>query len=140
MGEKIPLGGAGQAIIKSELEPLTAEDRLRIVEAKLEAMSRAFYETKAMLAAKESNVNAYLTGVPVAINNEGVPLNTSYIGIVEDVPYILTVREDGKYYIGDTQYLSLSSAAEAVGAPLRKSGWRFWKAADGTPMKQLYKM
>lgn len=139
MGEKIPLGSAAQGITKSEIEPQTAEERLQVLEKKLEAMSIAFYETRAVLADKENSFNAYLVGTPVATNKDGVPLNTSYIGIVDGIPYILTVKEDGNYYIGNIQYTSLSSAAAAVGAPNRKSGWRFWKAADGTSMKQLYR-
>jgi len=54
-------------------------------------------------------------------------------------PFICTVGQDGRYYVNDFPYDSLSSAAAGVGAPQRKSGWRFWKMLDGRPVKEVFK-
>lgn len=64
--------------------------------------------------------------------------NTSFIGFVGNTPHILTVDAEGKYIVNKKEYSSLSSAAESVGAPVRKSGWVFWKLADGRTIKEAY--
>jgi hypothetical protein len=140
MGRMVPLGQttAYSIVARTTDTPQIVEDRIAILENRLNAMTLAFYETRAALAEKERSQNAYSI-FPHKFNRDGIPMNTSYIGMVNETAHILTVSTDGNYYIGNIQYPSLSAAAAAVGAPERKSGWRFWKTADGTSLKQLFR-
>ena len=51
---------------------------------------------------------------------------------------IMKVDADG-YIVGLIKHKSMSAAAEAAGAPKRKSGWRFWKLPDGRSAKEVYR-
>lgn len=58
-----------------------------------------------------------------------IPEGTVLIGITRGVPYYCEVR-NGAFYVGITQYPTLSAAAEGVSG-VRRSGWTFWKMSGG---------
>lgn len=72
------------------------------------------------------------------INRDGLPLNTSFIGISKGTPFVMVVNAEGKYVVGMDAYDSLSAAAEAVSG-VRRSGWTFWRLLDRkTTLKEAY--
>ena len=138
--KQVALGtGVERGGLAESKEPQTTAERLDRVEEKLEAMTRAFHATRHMLAKKESNsniVDEVFGGEPK--NRDNVPLNSTLIGTTHGLPYILVVNELGEYMVGTTTYLSLSAAAEGISG-VRRSGWVFWKTADGRTAKEAYR-
>lgn len=120
-------------------EPITAEEKIAVLEKRLAYMTKAFYTAKQALANKKGNQNAYEDpDIPYTPNKHGVPVNSNFFGITRDVPYILYVANNGNYYVNNKKYPSLSSAAEAVSG-VRRSGWTFWKLPDGRTIKEVYR-
>jgi len=144
MDKVLELGKGRKDIVGVLAQPQTVEDRITILESQLKAMTHAFYSVRRVLE-KEKRDNAgedaYNPGIPAdeAINKDGIPINATLVGITKHAPYILNVGPDGRYYVNNVPYPSLSAAAKAVGAPERKSGWRFWKTIDGTSVKDVYR-
>ena len=143
MGKILTLGKGRKDVVGVMANPQTMEERITVLESQLKAMTHAFYSVRRALEKEknEASQDAYNPGVPieVALNKDGIPINTVLVGITEQAPFILTVGEDGLYHVNEAVYPSLSSAAEGVGAPLRKSGWRFWKTLDGLPAREVYR-
>ena len=134
LGTGVEMGGLAES-----KEPRTTAERLDRLEEKLEAMTRAFHATRHMLAKKESNANIVdevFGGEPK--NKDNVPLNSTLIGVTQGLPYVLVVNELGEYMVGKNTYMSLSAAAEGVSG-VRRSGWVFWKTADGKTAKEAYR-
>lgn len=130
------VASSGVAAIK---KPQTVEDRLTALEEKIHAITIAFHATRNMLAKKESpEVKADPHFGQQPTNKDGVPLNSTLIGITKGVPYILVVNELGEYLVGNNKYHSLSAAAEAVSG-VRRSGWTFWKTAEGITVKEAFR-
>jgi hypothetical protein len=144
MGRTLELGKGRKDIVGVLARPQSVEDRITILESQLKAMTHAFYSVRRVLEKEKGDrgEDAYNPGIPpdAAINKDGIPINTTLMGITEFAPYILTVGNDGLYYVNNVPYPSLSAAAAAVGAPLRKSGWRFWKTLDGSSVKEVYRL
>ncbi len=136
MGIKVALGKAsvkaGKAIV---VKAKSTEDRLDVLEnmvaTLLDLSSRVMNGEK-----PEQSLNAY-AGMPK--NRDGIPIGISLLGQSKHGPRILSVTEDG-YYVGSTQYQSLSAAAEDVSGIIRKSGWVFWKLPNGKSLKEVYKI
>jgi Zn-dependent M32 family carboxypeptidase len=74
------------------------------------------------------------------LNKDGLPLNSAFIGVTKNQPHpiILTVETDGTYKIGSKKFGSLSAAAKEVSG-VRRSGWTFWKTAQGQTLKEAFK-
>lgn len=66
-----------------------------------------------------------------------IPNGTVFRGTTKGRTYFLKVR-DGKFYVGNQEYDSLSSAAAGVSG-VRRSGWTFWKLKDGRTAKNAFK-
>lgn len=70
-----------------------------------------------------------------------VPEGTVLIGETRGVPYYCEVK-DGAFYVGVTQYLTLSAAAQGVSG-VRRSGWTFWRLSggkhNGKTVKEVFK-
>lgn len=118
--------------------PENIVERLAWLEARIAAMQEAFNITKTTLIKKENaepTQNAYES---IEKNREGLPLNTCLIGKTKGTPYVLTIWKDGKYYIGNKEFASLSAAAQHVSG-VRRSGWAFWKLPDGRTVKEVFK-
>ena len=143
MAKNLTLGKGSKNIVGVLAVPISTEDRVAVLEAQLKAMTHAFYSVRRVLKEDkdERGEDAYNPGIPpnAAINKDGIPINTTLIGITEQAPFVLVIGNDGLYYVNNVPYPSLSAAAKSVGAPLRKSGWRFWKTLDGCPVKDVYR-
>ena len=109
------------------------EDKVSELEAKVAAMAEMFYRLRKSKCSVEDRPK-------VAVNKEGIPLNSHYIGTVRgiELPYVLHVNNEGKYFIGSEEFSSLSAAAEAVSG-VRRSGWTFWHDFTGKSLKELYR-
>ncbi len=115
------------------VKPKTVEERVDLLEA---MVSNLLQINAGLIKEKiESSSNAYES----SLNKQGIPIGTCLLGSARGgVPRVLSVSKDG-YFIGDTQFNSLSSAAEAVSGVIRKSGWVFWKLPDGRTAKEAFK-
>jgi len=110
--------------------PKTLEERMSILEAKIDALA----EMVSLIQEKEG-VREDVVYDP-NLNADGIPYHTNLIGITQGQPYVITVREDA-YYLGNTPFRTLSAAAKAV-CGHRKSGWVFWKLVDGRTAKEAF--
>lgn len=141
MGDAIALaerGATSSAQANLVKEPSSTEEKIKMLEAKLAAVQEAFFITRKALIQKdqaEPSLNAY-DGDDV--NKDGLPVESCLMGITRRVPYVLTIGKDGRYYIGDNVFTSLSAAAEHVSG-VRRSGWVFWKLLDGRTVKEVFK-
>jgi len=139
MNKKIALGQtfSGKSGTGKLAEPINTEEKIQILEQRLEFMTKAFYAAKQALANKKGNQNAYEEpGMPM--NKHGIPLNSSFFGTSRGVPYVLYVSNNGRYFVSNEEYPSLSAAAEAVSG-VRRSGWTFWKLPGGRTVKEVYR-
>jgi len=134
MGEAVELG---KAVKKSAtgiaVKPQNIEDRVAALENMIANIMAVNISSHNKPGARSSN--AY-ENVPT--NKDKIPIGISMIGLTKFGPRILTVAEGG-YYVGTTMYSSLSAAAEAESGIIRKSGWVFWKLADGRTAKEAFK-
>ena len=123
LGQAVKSNGVGLAISKKELSD---QERIFVLEQQIDHMKKMIQSLKTKKA-------------PSNLNKDGVPIGIECWGTTEKVPYLLTmtVEIDG-YRIGNSKYTSLSAAAEAVSG-VRRSGWVFWKKANGETLKKLYK-
>lgn len=140
MGNEVPLASASnaKAIVVDKNPPTNIEERIRWLEARLSAVQEAFAVTRSALINKENTEPTSNAYDDVDKNHEGLPLSTCLIGVTKGVPYVLTVWKDGKYYIGNKEFTSLSAAAQHVSG-VRRSGWTFWKLPDGRTVKEVFK-
>lgn len=128
---KTSVKGACLALARTKLSP---EDRIAVLEQQLEHMQRSIVEIQKRL--KENSENAYTAE---EVNKKELPIGLHCIGTSEKLPHpvILVVEEDG-YRVGSRVFNSLSAAAEAVSG-VRRSGWAFWRIADGRTLKEAFK-
>jgi hypothetical protein len=110
--------------------PKTAEERLAIIEAKVDMLAEIV-----SLLQEKGDIREDAPVDPNS-NGDGIPYYTNLIGVTKGQPYVLTVREDS-YYLGNKPYRTLSAAAKAV-CGHRKSGWVFWKLVDGRTVKEAF--
>jgi len=66
-----------------------------------------------------------------------IPEGTTLHCKTKGLSYFCQVKPDG-FYVGETQYDSLSAAAEGISG-VRRSGWTFWKLPNGKTVKEVYK-
>lgn len=128
----------GKAVSKKGIalavQPKSHEERLCL----LETMVRNLLEINSRILAEktDNSSNAYADD---ALNRDGLPYDICFVGADKNgFPRMLTVKKDG-YFVGETKFSSLSSAAEAVSGVVRKSGWVFWKLSDGRTVKEVFK-
>lgn len=134
MGKKLVLGEAADSGSGVVVKPKTLEERLIVLERKVDLIAKAFQTVKDHVEGKrkEPHYNEDLGDV----NKDGIPLETNLMGTTRGVSYVLIVREDG-YYVGIRPYPSLSAAALGVSGS-RRSGWTFWKVPDGRTAKEAF--
>lgn len=140
MLKKLPLGSSVPTGIGIVAEPQGVEERLKLLETKLSAMTEAFYVARNALIEKgKENNNAYENvDVEAETNKDGIPINSHFIGISKGVPNVLMVNKDGLYVAGNSTFNSLSAAAKKVSG-VRRSGWVFWKLFDGRTVKEAFR-
>lgn len=135
MGDKVALG---RAAVKSGtvlvVKPKSTEDRIDA----LENMIATLIDLNSRLVGVKPETKPMNAYDNISRNKDGIPIGISLIGQSAFGTRILTVRKDG-YYVGEIQYPSLSSAAEAVSGVVRKSGWVFWKLPNGKSLKEVYR-
>jgi hypothetical protein len=68
-----------------------------------------------------------------------IPPGTLLFGKGKNGNQVILVVTEGDLFIGNKSYNSLSAAAEAISGVVRKSGWAFWKTADGRTAKEAFK-
>jgi len=82
------------------------------------------------------------------INKDGIPVGTKIHGEVDDIGEIILETKLRSYQvkrIGNDDIMegrcfnSLSAAAEIFSQIKRKSGWVFWRDAEGKTLKEAYK-
>lgn len=118
--EKLAVGAKTQPII---LEEQTLEEQLGILTRRVDELTKSF---NAMHGSIVKNNH-----IPTII-----PPGTLLFGKCEKKKSILVVTENG-FFIGKTRYNSLSAAAGIVSG-IRRSGWTFWKTADGKTAKEAF--
>jgi len=134
MGEAVELGKAAKKSATGvAVKPQSMEDRITALENMIANIMAVNISSQNKPDTRSSN--AY-DNIPT--NKDDVPIGISLIGLTKYGPRILTVGKDG-YYVGPTKYNSLSAAAEAESGIVRKSGWVFWKLADGRTAKDAFK-
>lgn len=140
MNNKYALGQtfSGKSGIGVLTEPTSPEEKIHLLEKRLEYMTKAFYAAKRALADKKGNQNAYEDAGMPDVNKHGIPLNASFFGTTRGIPHVLYISNSGSYFVNNKEYLSLSAAAEAVSG-VRRSGWTFWKLPDGRTIKEVYR-
>lgn len=135
MGNKVALGMAavksGTALV---VKPKSTDDRIDA----LENMVATLIDLNSRLVGVKPETKPMNAYDNIPRNKDGIPIGISLIGQTEYGPRILSVAKDG-YFVGEIQYPSLSSAAEAVSGVVRKSGWVFWKLPNGKSLKEVYK-
>ena len=134
MGEAVELGKAAKKSATGvAVKPQNIEDRVAALENMIANIMAVNISSQNKSGTRSSN--AYEN---VPINKDKIPIGISMIGLTKFGPRILTVAENG-YYVGTAVYNSLSAAAEAESGIVRKSGWVFWKLADGRTAKEAFK-
>ena len=120
-----PVKRSGTVIIADEPENL--EDKLAFLEAKVQMLMDIMCEPR-----REEHPE-----VAEGLNFDGIPLGINLIGTSQRSGIsVMTVHPDG-YYLGFNRHDSLSSAAEEASG-VRRSGWTFWKLADGRTVKEAF--
>jgi hypothetical protein len=140
MDKKLALGSHAEVEIPKKKSNLN--DKIEDLHLKLESITEMFRMLRKQAIKKDSG---HAKGEEVLVedaivNKDGLPLNTSYIGVTSKspYPYILVVDQDGTYRIGNEKFTSLSAAAAFVSG-VRRSGWTFWRLLDGRTIKEVYR-
>ncbi|RLF88021.1 hypothetical protein DRN34_00360 [Thermococci archaeon] len=133
---KVALGRAHNSTSVATItnpEELSVADRLKAMEDRVNQLTELINSGfRALSKDRRENDNAYNS------NSDGrIPAGTIFMGTsVRNGTLLLTVTEDG-YCIGESKYSSLSAAAQAASG-VRRSGWTFWKTADGRTAKEVF--
>lgn len=131
----VALGSA--AIIESGIgkttKPASLEERVAILESKLDMILKILTVNGINERIEEVDLD---DSQPAEVNKDGIPIDLNLIGATKGQVFVLTVRPEA-YFIGNTPYKSLSSAATAVRGT-RVSGWVFWKLPDGRTAKEVF--
>ena len=134
--KKHPLAlGAHLGSSITPVQAATPEERIVILEKRLESLVSAFTVTRHYFMDLKSNKKKKLANIKV--NKQGIPIGASFFGTSKGNDYMITVAADGSYVVGVSTFNSLSSAAEAVSG-VRRSGWVFWKTFDGRTLKEAF--
>lgn len=138
MGEKIALGMAmSNSGIAIAGEPVTIEERVATLQKQVEDLVKAFHAISSLRIKDKRQQEVYDNPCLVNANKDGIPTGISLLGTsIRGGIHVLTVNPDG-YYIGIKKFDSLSAAAEAVSG-VRRSGWTYWKMADGRTIKEVF--
>lgn len=115
---------------------LTELESLRAQLAKVQQLIDRIEQTVKEDLPQDANLES-----DIVFNKDGIPINSTYIGYSRkgDIPSILTVDENGSYYVNDKKFDSLSAAAEYVSG-VRRSGWTFWRnITDNKTLKELFR-
>ncbi|MEA3296168.1 MAG: DUF2924 domain-containing protein [Patescibacteria group bacterium] len=104
-------------------QPVTLKEHLEILTNRVDELTKSFNAMHGSVIKKDHT--------PI-----NIPPGTLLFGKSEKREAILVVTESG-FFIGQTKYNSLSAAAKIVSGT-RRSGWTFWKTADGKTAKEAF--
>lgn len=104
-------------------KPITLEERLETLTKRVNELTKSFNAMHSSVV-KGNHVPAT------------IPPGTLLFGKSGKKEAILVVTENG-FFIGETRYNSLSAAAGIVSG-IRRSGWTFWKTANGKTAKEAF--
>jgi len=129
-----------QKNIAVKANPINTQEEIEDLRFKLEAITEMFYALKKRFS-KKGKSEKNIEKAEEVFNNDGIPLNSSFIGFTRNssFPFILIVDENGTYKVGSKKFKSLSASAKFVSG-VRRSGWTFWKLFDGRTLKEVYKV
>lgn len=123
-------------------EPNSLEDRVEFLEAKLghlilavDSLAIAFKQLRDATNVKQDK--AINEEIAKTKSDAQIPVGTELVGQSNGLTYWCIVKEDG-FWVGNTNYQSLSAAAQGVSG-VRRSGWTFWKLPNGQTVKEVYK-
>ena len=138
MGQKIELGKAHNIGTGMVSKPKTIDERMNLLEENIACLTRAFNAVNSAIVKDARQQELYDNINPIGgLNKDGLPIGISLLGqSTRGGIHVLSVKQD-KYYIGTSDYESLSAAAEAASG-VRRSGWTFWKVLDGRTIKEAY--
>ena len=137
MGSKIALGAAAKAAVGTATKPQTIEEKLDALQRQVDALTQAFHAVNSVRI-KDKRREQTFENVSISdANRDGLPIGLSLMGVsMRGGIHVLQIRKDG-YYIGTAKFASLSAAAEAASG-VRRSGWTYWKLADGRTVKEAF--
>ena len=123
--KEIALGAEskGRHIVIAEPQPTTLEERIETLTGRVDELTKSFNAMHSSVI-KDNHT-------PTVI-----PPGTLLFGKCGKKEAILVVTENG-FFIGETRYNSLSAAAKIVSG-VRRSGWTFWKTANGRTAKEVF--
>jgi hypothetical protein len=105
------------------VQPVSLEERLGTLTKRVDELTKSFNAVHSSVV-KNSHIPA------------NIPPGTLLFGKSGKKEAILVVTETG-FFIGQTRYNSLSAAAKIVSG-IRRSGWAFWKTANGETAKKAF--
>ena len=105
------------------VQPITPEEQLETLTKRVDELTKSFNAMHSSVI-KNSHTPA------------NIPPGTLLFGKSGKKEAILVVTETG-FFIGQTRYNSLSAAAKIVSG-IRRSGWSFWKTANGRTAKEAF--
>jgi hypothetical protein len=105
------------------VQPVSLEERLGTLTKRVDELTKSFNAMHSSVV-KSSHIPA------------NIPPGTLLFGKSGKKEAILVVTETG-FFIGQTRYNSLSAAAKIVSG-IRRSGWTFWKTANGETAKEAF--
>ena len=105
------------------IQPITLEEQLETLTRRVDELTKSFNAMHSSVV-KNSHIPAI------------IPPGTLLFGKCGKKESILVVTENG-FFIGKTRYNSLSAAAGTVSG-IRRSGWAFWKTANGKTAKEAF--
>ena len=130
-----------EATVVVQTKAVTLEEEVKELKIALDAVSKMLFLIRKENAKKDKEVLLKRNdNIGSIINKEGIPINTFYIGYVQNTsyPYILIVNEKGDYVVGDKPFKTLSDAAEYV-CGNKIDGFSFWQTIEGIYLKEIYK-
>jgi len=144
----VALGEEGPEVEVVEVAPApqTDTERITAIEKAISQLALSLDSIFSMLK-KMRDKDAVRKDFAIAENIERaksdmkIPEGTVLIGETRGVSYYCEVKS-GAFYVGVTQYPTLSAAAQGVSG-VRRSGWAFWRLSggkhNGRTVKEVFK-
>lgn len=107
------------------ISPMELTDKMAVLTSRVDDLTKAFNTMHSSLIKDHRKPSSIPSGTLLFGKSIKTPKES-----------ILVVTDDG-LYIGQTKFNSLSAAAKKVSG-IRRSGWSFWKTADGRTAKEAF--
>lgn len=144
----VALGEEGPSVetVEVAVPPQSLDERVSSVEQRINQIALSLDSIHSIMKRLRDKANArkdyaIAQSIEKVKSDMKIPEGTVLIGITRGVPYYCEVK-NGAFYVGITQYSTLSAAAEGVSG-VRRSGWTFWKMSggkhNGKSMKDIFR-